>query len=246
MSFSDSWCPDGSQDSQPLVGFIGWWEAGLGWGCTTEPGGLSRAFWHRTMCPCHQGKYEFGLKMFPPVVFFVCLCVCTTPLLTAAPFFFCCTGFHHRAALLGGGCGRQNSVGCGCGSTVSEQKGSGHADSRGWLLDHMFEEGQSVPGMCKAGRAAASPPEAPDCGCVLRLWRWDSVFLWCRDSFPHVFFYKFSIHRGHLSVFQPGHNWQWEQQITTCHPRSLRGQGFRWHHNIMGHLVSDFQWELFI
>lgn len=87
MSFSDSWCPDGSQDSQPLVGFIWWWQAGLGWRCTTEPGGLSRAFWHRTMCPCHQGKYEFGLKMFPPIVFFVCLCVCTTPLLTAVPFF---------------------------------------------------------------------------------------------------------------------------------------------------------------
>lgn len=102
MSFSNSWCPDGSQDSQPLVGFIGWWEAGLGWRCTTEPGGLSRAFWHRTMCPCHQGKYEFGLKMFPPVVFFVCLCVCTTPLLTAAPFFF----LLHRVSPQGGTTGR--------------------------------------------------------------------------------------------------------------------------------------------
>lgn len=255
MSLSDSWCSVGSPDGQPLAGFIRGWQAGLGRRCRTEPGGLCRAFWHRTMCSCYQGKYRCSLNIFLPIMLFnllVCFSIYTvdkckvpahtrSPLLPLTEAHFCCAGLHHRAALLGGGRRRQNGVGCGCGSAVGEQEGSGDAESRGGLLDHLLEEGQWVPGVCKAGGAAASPPQATDCGCVLRLWRRNGVFLWCRESFPHVLLYKFSIHRSHVSVFQSWHHWKREQQVTARHPCSEQGQRLRWHHNITGHLGSFFQ-----
>lgn len=89
---SDSWRSAGSQDSQPLAGFIRWWAPGLGRRCGTKPGGLSWAFWHRTMCSCHQGKHKSSLKMFPPIKLFLFLFLSTLapmsspPILTAAYF----------------------------------------------------------------------------------------------------------------------------------------------------------------
>lgn len=110
-----------------------------------------KLFFH-AVCSRHQGKYK-------------CIFRSLLTSLEWSPHVLsvsCYAGFHHREALLGGLRGRHNSMGSGRGSSLSQQEGRDHTMSRRWLLGYLSEEGQWVPGMFRAGRAAACLSEAAD------------------------------------------------------------------------------------
>ena len=156
-----------------------------------------------------------------------------------SPCFY--AGFLHREALLGGRSGGQDSVGLGGGPTVGQQEGAGHPEPRGRVLDHLSEEGQWVPGVCGTGGAAESVSEAAGGGGVSGSRGGDRGLLWCRGQVTHLFLHTVPVHRGHVSLFEPWHVWQRQQQISTHHPPCQCSQwsgGIRCHDNMMWKCVQ--------